>query len=274
MTAIVSPIPFAVCGIDIVGKLPATKGKFTHAIVAVDYFTKWVEAKPVTAITCNQVKDFLWKNIITRFGVPRILVSDNGTQFEGAQVAQLCELFRIEHRFSPVCYPQANGQVEVMNRTIFSGVKKNLLGSGQQWPEELHKVLWSFRTTPSHATGETPFSLVYGVEAVLPVEVGLPSLRMMGYDEENNEERMRTHLEFVDELRDRTLYKMTKYKQLTARFYNRRVKARQIKVGDLVLRMLESSKPTTHTKLGPKWEGPYRVRQVVGPGTYKLEHPA
>ena len=73
-----------------------------------------------------------------------------------------------------------------MNRTIFSGVKKNLLGSGQQWPEELHKVLWSFRTTPSHATGETPFSLVYGVEAVLPVEAGLPSLRMMGYDEENN----------------------------------------------------------------------------------------
>ena len=272
MTTIISPIPFAIWGIDIVGKLPACKGQFTHAIVAVDYFSKWVEARAVTGITCQDVKNFLWKNIITRYGIPRIIVTDNGTQFEGAPIDELCQRLHIRHHFSPVCYPQANGQVEVMNRTIFTGIKKNLQDSRNQWPEELHRVLWSYRTTPSSATGHTPFSLVYGTEAIIPVEVGLPSMRMRGFDEELNNSRMREHLDLADELRDQALYKMVKYKQLMSRFYNRRVRTRQFREGDLVLRVLKSSQPTTHKKLGPRWEGPYRVKQVKGKGSYELEH--
>ena len=76
----------------------------------------------------------------------------------------------------------------------------------------------------------------------------------------------------MDELRDRALYHMTKYKHKVAQFYNRRVKSRQFQVGDLVLRLLKSSKPSAHTKLGAKWEGPYRVKEIVGPGSYILEH--
>ena len=78
-----------------------------------------MEAKAVATITGAQVKAFLWKNIVTRYGIPRVLVSDNGTQFESALVTDFCELLRIERRFSPVYYPQANGQVEVMNRILF-----------------------------------------------------------------------------------------------------------------------------------------------------------
>ena len=95
---------------------------------------------------------------------------------------------------------------------------------------------------------------------------------MLGFNEETNEHRRREELDLIDEKRDQALYNMTKYKHKVARFYNRRVKNRQFQVGDLVLRLLKSSKPTAHTKLGPKWEGPYRVAGIVGPGTYRLEY--
>ncbi|GAA0153346.1 hypothetical protein LIER_11607 [Lithospermum erythrorhizon] len=130
----------------------------------------------------------------------------------------------IEHRFAPVCYPQYNGQVEVMNRTIFLGMKKRLLESKAKWYEELDRVLWSYRTTPSNAIGETRFSLVYGAEAMLPLEVCLPNNRQIDYKEDQNNMRMRELLDFGDERRDKAIVKMQKYKQTMARFYNRRVK--------------------------------------------------
>ncbi|GAA0185605.1 hypothetical protein LIER_32893 [Lithospermum erythrorhizon] len=206
--------------------------------------------------------------------VLRILVSDNGTQFEGKVLTDFCEKFGIEHRFAPVYYPQSNGQVEVMNRIIFKGVKKNIIQSGLgegSWIEELPTVLWSLRSTPSYATGETPFGLVYGTEAVLPVEVGLPTYRQIGFDEGMNDQRLREQLDFIEERRDQALYKNLQYKQLMARTYNRRVKNRQFRVGDLVLRLLSASQPKEQGKLSPKWEGPYRVKRVVGASTYELE---
>ncbi|GAA0153676.1 hypothetical protein LIER_11854 [Lithospermum erythrorhizon] len=169
--------------IDLVGKLPKAKGGVEFVIVAVDYFSKWVEAVPLKNTRGKEVTHFLWKNILRRFGIPKILVSDNGPQFEGQVVANCCEKFGIKHRFAPVYYPQypqSNGQVEVMNCIIFKEIKKNLIQSGKgggSWVEELSTVLWSFRSTLNQATGEAPFSHVYGTEAVLPAEVGLPTYR-------------------------------------------------------------------------------------------------
>ncbi|GAA0186486.1 hypothetical protein LIER_33774 [Lithospermum erythrorhizon] len=149
---------------NLVGKLPEAQGGAEFTIVAVDYFSKWGEATRL---------QFLWKNILTRFGIPNILVSDNEPKFEGQVLADYCENFGIERRFAPVYYPQANGQVEVMNRIIFKGIKKNILQSGKgggSWIEELPTVLWPLRSMPNQATGEAPFSLVYVPEAVLPAK--------------------------------------------------------------------------------------------------------
>ncbi|GAA0172029.1 hypothetical protein LIER_25937 [Lithospermum erythrorhizon] len=137
-----------------------------------------------------------------------------------------------------------------MNRIIFKGVKKNILHSGKgggSWIEELPMVLWSLRSTPNQATGEAPFSLVYGTEAILPAEVGLPTYRTIGFEEESNDQRLKEYLNFLDELMDEALYKTVKYKQLMA------------------------SQPREQSKFSPKWEGPYRVKRVVGPNTYELE---
>ncbi|GAA0158126.1 hypothetical protein LIER_15231 [Lithospermum erythrorhizon] len=92
----------------------------------------------------------------------------------------MCSNLGIEPRFASLCYPQYNGQVDVMNRTIFVRIKKNLLKTSCQWYKKLDRVLWSYRTTSSNSTGETPFSLIYGTEAVLPIQVCLPTIRQIG----------------------------------------------------------------------------------------------
>ncbi|XP_058191448.1 uncharacterized protein LOC131308527 [Rhododendron vialii] len=136
-----------------------------HAIIAVDYFTKWVEAKALATITAVFTIDFLWKLIISRFGLPRVIVTDRGKQFDNAQFKAYCISKGIHVHYASKAHPKANGQVEVTNRTIKKGIKKRLREAKGAWPDELYNVLWAYRITPRTATGKTPYSLAFGAEA-------------------------------------------------------------------------------------------------------------
>ncbi|CAH9069699.1 unnamed protein product [Cuscuta europaea] len=192
-------IPFARWGIDLVGPLPRGTSNNRYIIVTIDYFTKWVEAEPLASITEARCRHFVLKNILTRFGVPQQIISDNGTQFEAAPFCALLEAWGIKHTFSSVAYPQGNGQVENANRTLLEGLKKKLEAEGGGWVEELHNILWAYRTTPRRATGETPFSLCYGFEAKAPTEVTLPTRRVTQYDPEANDTNMALDLHLISE---------------------------------------------------------------------------
>ena len=120
----VSPWPFAMWGIDIIGALPLARGGAKYAIVAVDYFTKWAEAEPLATITTKKVINFVVRNIICRFGLPHTIITDNGTQFDSAEFKDFYERFHIRKKFSAVAHPQANGQVEAVNKVIKSIPKK------------------------------------------------------------------------------------------------------------------------------------------------------
>ncbi|KAL5577946.1 hypothetical protein UlMin_019645 [Ulmus minor] len=109
-----------------------------------------------------------------RFGIPHSLVSDNGTQFDSAGLKKLCSELGIKKYFSSVAHPQSNGQVEAVNKTIKRNLERKLEGLKNAWVEELPRVLWAYRTTSRTSTGENPFSMTYGMEDVLPVEVGEP----------------------------------------------------------------------------------------------------
>ncbi|KAL0447819.1 UNVERIFIED_CONTAM: hypothetical protein Slati_1909800 [Sesamum latifolium] len=197
----VIPCPFRQWGIDIVGPFPLAAGQRKFLLVAVDYFTKWVEAEPLARITKGEVMKFIWKNIICHFGIPREIISDNGRQFQGRKMQEWCQGLRIKQRFTTVAHPQANGQVEVTNRILVQEIKRRLERVGGNWAEELTSVLWAYRTTPRGSTGETPFSLVYGTEAIIPAELGMPSHRVMNFSEECNENLLRENLDLIEELR-------------------------------------------------------------------------
>lgn len=200
MISVSSPCPSAQWGIDIVGPFVKTTGQRRFLVLAVDYFTKWVEAKPLTRITEGEMMKFLWKYICCRFRLPRVLISDNNAQFKGSGITKWCTQMGIKQHFTIVAHPQANGQVEVINRVIIDGLKKRLEQEGTSWVEELPSILWANRTTPRSTTQETPYSLVFGTEDVVPTEVQGQSLRICHCDPARNEELMRTDLTFAEGL--------------------------------------------------------------------------
>jgi len=130
----------------------------------------------------KKVTDFVVKNIIYRFGLSWTIITDNRTQFDSVQFKSFCKKHRIEKRFAAVACSQANGQVEAVNKIIKSIIKKHLEKVGGKWIDELPLALWAYRTTHKSATGYTPFALAYGLEAIIPVELELPSHRANYHD--------------------------------------------------------------------------------------------
>ena len=121
------------------------------------------------------------------------------------------------------------------NRTLLKIIKTKLDDAKGAWPEELPNVLWDYRTIATTPTGETPFRLTYGTEAVIPVEVGATNIRREVLCEENNDNQLRINLDYLDEVRDKAYSRMTIYQQKMAEYYNKRVKLRRLDIGDLVL---------------------------------------
>ncbi|XP_020410598.1 uncharacterized protein LOC109946620 [Prunus persica] len=142
------------------------------------------------------------------------------------------------------------------------------------WPELLPEVLWSYHTTFHTSTGETPFSLSFGTEAVAPVEIGQPIYRTSTYDAKANDEQLALNLDFIDELCDQSSIRNDAYKQRIAKYYDSRVKPRAFKIGDWVMRKVSlATKNPTEGTLGPTWEGPYEIIKIYRPGTYQLRDP-
>ncbi|KAL5545737.1 hypothetical protein UlMin_005424 [Ulmus minor] len=236
LNSVLSPWPFAKWGIDLIGPLPLGKYRMKFVVVAIDYYTKWVEAEPLSEITEARTTSFVWKNIVCRFGIPHSLVSDNGTQFDSTGLKKLCSELGIRKHFASVAHPQSNGQVEAVNKTIKRNLERKLEGLKNAWVEELPRVLWAYRTTSRTATGETPFSMTYGTEAVLPVEVGEPSFRTIRFDSEVNNQGLALNLDLVEIKRDEAVIRIRANQAAAARSYNPRVRIRRFEAGDLVLK--------------------------------------
>jgi len=197
-----------------------------YLIVAIEY-TKWIEAEPVAQITAHKVQHFVWKNIVCRFGVPRHLVSDNGTQFASQQLEKLCAEVGIKQVFTSVEHLQTNGQVESANRILLRGLKRRLEKAKGVWAEEVPRIVCAYHTTPQSSTMETPFSLVYGSDAMIPVEIHESSPRFQScVAEESNEER-RVNLDLLDEAREEARIKAEAVKRRVERQYNSKVRPRQ-----------------------------------------------
>ncbi|XP_057419037.1 uncharacterized protein LOC130713272 [Lotus japonicus] len=195
--------------------------------------------------------------------------TDNGTQFTSRSVKDFCAEMGIEMRFASVEHPQSNGQVESANKVILNGVKKRLGEAKRLWVDELITVIWAYNTTPQSTTGETPFKLTYGVDAMIPVEVQEVTFRVATYNEEQNDMNRLVDLNLADEIQAEVRLRQAVVKQRSKRRYNTRVVPRQMEVGDLVLR--RKTRGPDDSKLSPNWEGPYRIRRELGQGAYHLE---
>nr|GEW18134.1 reverse transcriptase domain-containing protein [Tanacetum cinerariifolium] len=203
-------------------------GKVMFLIVAIDYFTEWIEAKEVATITGGQ-------------------------------------------RFASVKHPHSNRLVERANRSLGEGIKARLGDGNKNWVEELPHVLWAHRTMIKSSHGDTPFSLTYRTEAVIPAEIEMPTYRTAAVDMVNNNKELRLNLDLLKERRERAAVREAKAKSKMMKYYNARVYGMAFKPGDFVYRSNDASHAIAGGKLGPKWEGPYEVTEALGNGAYKLQ---
>ncbi|GKD06175.1 reverse transcriptase domain-containing protein [Tanacetum coccineum] len=207
MISVTSAWQFMKWGMDIVGPLPEGPGRVKYLIVAIDYFTKWMEAKPLATIT-------------------------------------------------------GNGAVERANKSLLRGIKTRLEKGGSAWAEEVPNMLWAHRTMKKTSNGKTPFSLTYGTEAVIPAEIGMPTHRTSNVNEKTNDQELRLNLDLLDERREIAAIREARYKQQVEKYYNKKVRHVQFKMGEFVLRINEVSRAANTGKLRPTWEGPYKVIQA------------
>ena len=250
LTPMMAPWPFAQWGLDIMGPFPTALRQLKFLVVDIDYFTKWVEAEPLATIMEKSIRTFVWRNIICKYGIPRMFVSDNGKQFDNDAFRDFCTELGIKNHYSSPAHLQANGQVEVMNRTLLKIIKTRLEGAKGIWPDELLSVLWAYRTTARTPTRETLFRLTYEADAVIPIEVGLTSYRVQNYMEDKNEEAMRLQLDLVDEARATAEQRLARYQNLMSKHYNTKVRYRDFQIGDLVLwKVMGAAKDPSQGKL-------------------------
>ncbi|GJR03296.1 reverse transcriptase domain-containing protein [Tanacetum coccineum] len=206
-----------------------------------------------------------------RFSLPRKIVSDNGKQFRDNPFKDWCEKLCIRQCFASVKHPQTNGLVERANTSLGEGIKARLDERSKDWIEELSHVLWSHRIMIKSSNGETPCSLKYGTEAVIPAKIGMTTLRTMEVDPTKNDEALEVNLDLIEEKREQAAIQEAKSKTKMEKYYNSRVRGTSFRPGDMVYRSNDASHARDGGKLGPKWEGPYEVAESLGKGAYKLK---
>ncbi|GMP78570.1 hypothetical protein CsSME_00034472 [Camellia sinensis var. sinensis] len=268
-----SPWPFHTWAMDLIGPIsPPSKGHI-WIVAATETYTKWVEAIPLKKATGAAVSNFIREFIICRFGIPRVILSDNGTPFVNCQVGKLLVSYDITHHKSTPYYPQGNGQAEATNKTLLRILSRTLKDYQRDWAHMLPMALWAYRTSKRRPTQMTPFSLVYGTEAILPVKITIPSARMALRSGISPYSRP-SELEVLDERRDKAQTNLRVYQSRIAKAYDTLVRPRQFQEGDLVLRAAPHVMRGTSThKFTPKWQGPFIVREVNENGYYRISEP-
>ncbi|MCO5557604.1 hypothetical protein L7F22_011170 [Adiantum nelumboides] len=271
--SIVANGPFEKWGIDAIGRLLRTSDGKLYILVAIDYMTKWVEAQSVSRVTERTVSKFVYSHICCRFGAPQEIISDHGPRFREGLLTRVCEEMNVKHQHATPYYPQSNGAVEKANGIITRILRKMVVSQEKHWDRFLDGALWAYRTTYKCATGFTPFHLIYGQEALQPIELEIPTIRAIKNEGKTKEEILADECVKWVLLDNKRFLSVETFEQQAMRrkaLFDDKVKKKEILKGNLVLRY--DNKLDTHfdKKFIPRWEGPFVVKKVYPTGYFQL----
>ncbi|GJS07133.1 reverse transcriptase domain-containing protein [Tanacetum coccineum] len=244
---------FDMWGIDFMGPFPSSRGN-KYILVAVDYLSKWVEAKALPTNDARVVCKFL-KSLFARFGAPRAIISDRGTYFCNDQFAKVMLKYGVTHRLSTAYHPQTSGQVEVSNRGLKRILERTVGENRASWSDKLDDALWAFRTAYKTPIGCTPYKLVYGKACHLPIELehkAYWALKHTNFDIKQRGHR-KVQLNELNELRDHAYENSLIYKEKTKRIHDSKIKNRVFNVGDRVLLFNSRLKIFSGKLKTPEW---------------------
>ncbi|MCO5603592.1 hypothetical protein L7F22_057743 [Adiantum nelumboides] len=274
-TPILSYGPFEKWGIDAIGSLPRSNSGKLYIIMGVDYMTRWAEATTSARITTKEVAKFVYESICCKFGVPLEILSDRGPGFRNDLVGELMKKLGIEKRHSTPYYPQCNGLVEKVNGMIYKIITKQVVSKPKDWDKHLSTALWTYRTSFRTSLGYTPYHLVFGKEAILPIEMQLASLKILATKNEGTpSDRLKQRILDLERLElDQEMaveHYATQAEQRRQKF-NEGLKDKELNRGMLVLCYDNRFDTRKDKKFMSRWEGPYVIRKKYTNGSYRLQ---
>nr|GFA06293.1 reverse transcriptase domain-containing protein [Tanacetum cinerariifolium] len=261
---------FDVWGIDFIGPFSSSRGN-KNILVAVDYLSKWVEAKALPTNDARVVCKFL-KSLFARFGAPRAIISDHGTHFCNDQFAKVMLKYGVTHRLSTAYHPQTSGKVEVSNRGLKRILERTIGENRASWLDKLDHALWAFRTAYKTPIGCTPYKLMYGKACHLPIKLehkAYWALKQVNFDLAVAGDHQKIQLNELNEIRDHAYENSLIYKEKTKRIHDSKIKNRIFNVGDRVI-LFNSRLKIFSGKLKTHWSGPFTIVKVFPYGTVEL----
>ena len=259
--------PMQMVGVDLLGPFPRSPTGNIYLVVAVDYFTKWAEAYPVPNMEATTVANVLTNEMFFRFSPPEKLHSDQGRQFESRVIKEVCRILQIKKSRTSPYHPQCDGLVERYNRTILNMLATASKDNPSDWERSVRAVCFAYNTSLQPSTGFSPYYLMYGREARLPVDLQfgtsisdtvspVPYVKQLQSSLAHAYQLVRNKLGEVQE-RQKTLY-------------DREVHGKPFEAGDTVWLYSPVIPQEGHRKLHHPWKGPYRVESKLSDLNYKI----
>nr|GFA80117.1 reverse transcriptase domain-containing protein [Tanacetum cinerariifolium] len=254
------------------GPFPSSKGN-KYILVAVDYLSKWVEAKALPTNDARVIVKIL-KSLFSQFGTPKAIISDRGTHFCNDQFSRVMSKYEVTHSLSTAYHSQTSGQVEVTNCGLKRILERTVGENRALWIDKLEDALWASRTAFKTPIGCTPYMLVYGKACHLPLELehkAFWALKHANFDLKTAGDHQKLQLNELSELRDQAYENSLIYKERTKKLHDAKIKNRIFNIGDQVL-LFNSRLKIFSGKLKSRWSGPFTISEIYPYGTAKLTH--